>query len=88
MVAYIIREALASYWTQLVAVETVAAEYFEEFNGEDPMKPSFRGDLDDPKQRIVETKEELLRFIGNWDLPIDHERSLGITRALAQRVLG
>ncbi len=80
---------MASYWTQLAAIAIGISEFADgEFNGEDPLKPQRRDELDDANARIVATKATLERYVGAFQLPDDHERSLEITRALARRVLG
>lgn len=88
LLAVIVRDNLASHWTQLQAVSTVIEEYREEFNGEDPLRTEIRAYLDDALKRIVAVKDQLLDYIGEWDLPDDHSRSLEITRQLVDRVLG
>ncbi len=87
-VAFFIREALASYWTQLASIDVLVREYANEFAGEDPLKPKRRDELDDAIAQIVATKAALQRYVGEWELPADHEESLEVTRALAKRVLG
>jgi hypothetical protein len=87
-VAASLRDGLQSYWSQLAAIETVAAEYGQEFDGEDPLKPACREYVDDAKASIESARQGLLRFIGPWELSDDEGRSLAATRALAVRVLG
>lgn len=87
LIAVIVRDSLASCWTQLKAIDLVVAEYAEEFHGEDPLRPQIREHLDDALRRIEVTKDELLEYIGEWELPDVPGEALTATRRLAQRVL-
>lgn len=87
LIAATVRDNLASYWKQLKAVDVVLAECAEEFDGEDPLKPQLRAYLDDALKRTEACKDELLEYIGDWELPDDLGEALALTRKLGERAL-
>jgi len=82
-----VRDDLYDYWTQLRAVDTVAGEYARE-SGEDPLMPALRGCLDGSLEEIMRLRDDLVPFLGEWELPDDHDEGVALLHGLAQRVLG
>jgi hypothetical protein len=85
LIVSIVRDNVASAWKQLKAVDTVIAEFAEEFGGEDPLKPPLRAFLDDALSRCVALKDDLQEYVGVWELPDDLGEALVLTRKLAER---
>jgi hypothetical protein len=52
----------------------------------DPLRPAARERLNDALGGCLAVHEALVRFIGAWDLPVDHSDALGLLReVMAQR---
>jgi hypothetical protein len=82
-----IADGIASCWTQLQAVAKVVAEFAEEFDGEDPLKPDLRQYLDDALLNTEVCSKHFARFVDGWAPPDDYDEVLLTVRKLADLVL-
>ena len=80
-----LRAEMQQRWRELRAVEIVAAELALEFDGEDPLRPIHRADLDEAKTILQGMQEPLgLCLGGTIMLPEPDEDSVEETRSLLE----
>jgi hypothetical protein len=86
LIAVIVRDNLASAWSQLRAVDVVVGEVADDL-GDDPLRPAIRECLDDALGRCGELRDELVSHVGAWELPSDIEETLALTRTVLERAV-
>ena len=74
----------ASQWLQIRAVEIVLEEAGAEFDGEDPLRPVHRRDLEDARQTLMDLKTYLREYDETFELNEPDSDEVHITRKLLE----
>ncbi len=82
-----VRDALLQHWPEVRAIEIVVQETAEELDGEDPLHPDVRRQLDETKRTLAEVHEGFAPFAGTMELPEPEEDAVGIVRKLIETVI-
>jgi hypothetical protein len=82
-----LRVGIACQWQEIRAIEMLAEEIAEEFEGDDPMMPELRSVFEEAKAGLSDIAGALGRFGIETDLPEPGEDVMNRVRLLVQREL-
>ena len=74
----------ASQWLQIRAVEIVLEEAGAEFDGEDPLRPVHRRDLEDARQTLLDLQTYLREYDETFELNEPDPDEVQSTRKLLE----
>lgn len=79
-----LRAGIDEHWAKLCAVQQVALEVAQEFDGEDPALPEMRHVLDHCEEKLKELYQETQRYTGPFDLAEPAEDEVAWVRQLVE----
>jgi hypothetical protein len=86
-VAFGLRDALLQHWREIRSIEIVVEEARDEFDGEDPLEPEVRGQLDASKATLLEVHAAFSVYVGGIELPEPADLEVALVRNLIEKAI-
>lgn len=86
LVVFTLRSLMTEDWRELCAIERRLDAVSEELDGEDVLHPSLRERFDEAKAGLLKLREQLLKYVGEFELPEDHDHEVdGLVTTIFER---
>lgn len=86
-VAFGLRDTLLQHWREVRAIEVVVEEAAAEFNGEDPLHPDVRRQLDEAKATLLDVHAGFEPYVGGLPLVEPSEDDVELVRKLVNKAI-